>query len=174
MHYFLRLDMWQRPDEIFLSQGKYIVEIMQRFRVMDCNSMATPIVTNPKILSDSSLDLVDTMMYKQLIRYLMYLVNTIPDICFAVNTLSQYMAKPRHVHWITTKHVLRYLHGTVGYGLRYVSYGEVKLQGYTYSEWEGSVVDQKITSGCCLSLRSCMISCLSRKQTLVALSTIEA
>jgi hypothetical protein len=142
--------------------------------MMDCNSMATPIVTNLKILSDSSSNLVDTMMYKQLIGYLMYLVNTILDICFVVNTLSQYMVDPRHVLWITTKHVLRYLHGTVGYGLRYVSDGEVKLQGYTYSELEGSAVDQKSTSGCCLSLGSCMISWLKRKQTSVALSTIEA
>jgi hypothetical protein len=137
--------------------------------MMDCNSMATPMVTNMKILSDSSSDLVDTMMYRKLIGSLMYLVNTIPDICFVVNTLSQYMVEPRHVHWIATKHVLRYLHGTVGYGFRYVSDGEVKLQGYTDSEWEGSAVDQKSTSGCCLSLGSCMISWLSRKQTSVAL-----
>jgi hypothetical protein len=44
------------------------------------------------------------------------------------------MVEPRHVHWIAAKHVLRYLHGTVGYGLRYVSDGEVKLQGYTNSD----------------------------------------
>jgi hypothetical protein len=79
----------------------------------------------------------------------MYLVNTRPDICFAVNTLSQYMVEPRHVHWIVGKHVLRYLHGTIGYGLRYVSDGDVKLQGYTNYDWEGSVVDRKNTSRCC-------------------------
>jgi hypothetical protein len=94
----------------------------------------------------------------------MYLVNTRSDICFVVNTLSQYMVEPRHVHWIETKHVLRYLHGTVGYGLRYVSDGEVKLQGYTDSDWVGSAVDQKITSGCCFNLGSGMISWLSRKR----------
>jgi hypothetical protein len=53
------------------------------------------------------------------------------------------MVEPRHVHWIVAKHVLRYLHGTVGYGLRYVSDGDVKLQGYTDSDWVGSVVDQE-------------------------------
>jgi hypothetical protein len=114
------------------------------------------------------------MMYRQLIGSLMYLVNTRPDICFAVSTLSQYMVEPRHVHWIAAKHVLRYLHGTVGYGLRYVSDGDVKLQGYTDSDWAGSAVDRKSTSGCCFSLGSGMISWLSRKQTSVALSTTEA
>jgi hypothetical protein len=58
----------------------------------------------------------------------MYLVNTRPNIFFAVSTLSQFMVEPRHFHWVATKHVLRYLRGTVGYGLRYVSGGEVRLQ----------------------------------------------
>jgi hypothetical protein len=97
------LEVWQRPDEIFLSQGKYTVEILQRFRMMDCKSMATPMVMNLKLLSDSSSYLVDPTMYRQLIGSLMYLVNTRPDICFAVNTLSQYMVEPRHVHWIASK-----------------------------------------------------------------------
>ena len=57
----------------------------------------------------------------------MYLVNTRSDICFVVKNLSHYMVDPRHVHWIAIKHVLRYQHGTVGYGLRYVSDGYVKL-----------------------------------------------
>jgi hypothetical protein len=73
------------------------------------------------------------MMYGQLIGSLMYMVNIRPNICFAMNTLSQYMVEPRHVHLVTTKHVLRYLHGTIGYGLRYVLDDEVKLQGYTDS-----------------------------------------
>jgi hypothetical protein len=84
------------------------------------------------------------------------------------------MVEPRHVHCIVAKHVLRYLHGTVGYGLRYVSDGEVKLQGYTNFDWAGSAVDRKSTSGCCFSLGSGMISWLSRKQTSVALSTADA
>jgi hypothetical protein len=84
------------------------------------------------------------------------------------------MVEPRHVHLVETKHVLRYLHGTVGYGLRYVSDGEVKLQGYIDSDWARSAVDQKSTSGCCFSLGSGMISWLSRKQSSVALSTTEA
>jgi hypothetical protein len=81
------------------------------------------------------------------------------------------MVEPKHVHLVATKHVLRYLHGTVGYGLRYVSDGEVKLHGYTNSDWVGSAVDRKSRSGCCCSLGSGMISWLSIKQSLVALST---
>jgi hypothetical protein len=148
-------------------------EILQRFGMMACKSMATLMMTNLKLLSDSSSDLVDPTMYRQLIGSLMYLVKTRPNICFAVYALSQYMVEPRHVHWIAAKHVLRYICGTLGYGLRYVSDGEMKLQGYTDSDWAGSIVDRKSTLGCCFSLGSSMISWLSRKQMSVALSTIE-
>jgi hypothetical protein len=62
MHCFLGLEVWQRSDEIFLSQGKYTIEILQRFEMMDCKSMTTPMMTNLKLLSDSSSDLVDPIM----------------------------------------------------------------------------------------------------------------
>jgi hypothetical protein len=74
------LELWQRQDEIFLSQGIYTVDILQRFGMMDCKSMTTPMVMNLKLLSDSFLDLVDPMMYRELIESLMYLVNTRSDI----------------------------------------------------------------------------------------------
>jgi hypothetical protein len=175
VHHFLGLEVWQRPSEIFLEQGKYIVEILSKFGMMDCKSMATPMMTNLKKLSDSASDsdLVDPTMYMQLIGSLMYLVNTRSDICFAVSSLSQFMFEPRQFHWVSAKHVLRYLHGIVGYGLRYVSGGEVRLQGYIDSDWAGSAVDIKSTSGCCFSLGTTKISRISRKQTSVAISTIE-
>jgi hypothetical protein len=108
MHYFLGLEVWQRTDEIFLSQGKYIVDILYRFGMLDCKSMSTPMVSNINKLheSDSESDLVDPSMYKQLIGSLMYLIHTRLDICFAVSTLSQFMSELRHRHWIAAKHVL--------------------------------------------------------------------
>jgi len=131
LHYFLGLEVWQGPDGIFLRQGKYTVEIMQRFGMMDCKSMPTPMVANLKLLSDTSSDRVDATIYRQMIGSLMYLTNTRPDICFFVNTLNQYMVEPRRVHWIAAKHVLRYLKGTVEYGLNYEADHEISLQGYT-------------------------------------------
>jgi hypothetical protein len=99
----------------------------------------------------------------------MYLVNTKPDICFAVNTLSQFMVEPRRVHWVAEKHVLRYLCGTVDYGLDYQRGDEVRLVGYTNSDWEGCVSDRKNTSGCCFGLGSTVVSWFSQKQKSVAL-----
>jgi hypothetical protein len=152
MHYFLGLEVWQRSDEISLSQGKYTVEILKTFKMMDCKSMATPMMISLKLPSESSSDLVDPTMYIQLIGSLMYMVNTRSDICLAVNASILYMVKPRHVHWLSTKHMLRYLCGTIEYGLRYGSNGYVKVQGYTNSDWAGSAMDRKSTSGYCFNL----------------------
>ena len=68
------------------------------------------------LLSDASLESVDATMYHQIIGSLMYLTNTRPNICFAMNTLSQYLIDPRHVHLTAGNNILRYLKGTVDYG----------------------------------------------------------
>jgi hypothetical protein len=92
--------------------------------------MSTLMVTNLNLLSDTSLETVDATMYRQMIGSLMYLTNTRLYTCFSMNMLSQYMVEPRGVHLIATKHVLKYLKGTVDYGLKYVSDHEIRLQGY--------------------------------------------
>ena len=63
MHYFLGMEVWQNVDGISLGQGKYAVEILKRFRMMDCKSITTPMASKPKLLSDASLETIDTMMY---------------------------------------------------------------------------------------------------------------
>jgi hypothetical protein len=88
MHYFLGLEVWQSPERIFLNQGKYTVEILKRFDMLECKSMNTPMEEKLKLLVDTSSDLIDATLYRQVIGSLMYLTNTRPDICFAVNTLS--------------------------------------------------------------------------------------
>eukprot|EP00253_Pinus_taeda_P025854 PITA_25854 len=89
------------------------------------------------------------------------------------NTLSQHMVEPHHTHWIGAKNLLRYLRGTITYGLRY-TVGDVRLLGYTDFDWAGNVLDRKSTSGCCFSLGFASISWMSKKQKSVALSTAEA
>ena len=98
MHYFLGLEVWQKPGEIILSQGKYAMEILKRFGMMDCKYMTTPMTTNLKLLGDTSSGMIDATLYRKMIGSLMYLANTQTDICFAVNSLSQYMVDPRQVH----------------------------------------------------------------------------
>ena len=101
--------------------------------MMDCNSLATPMTMNLKKLSADvvGLNVIDLMMYRQLVGSLMYLVNTILDIFLVVSILFQFMCDPMQMHWVDVKHVLRYLCGTIGYGLRYTSSSDMALVGYS-------------------------------------------
>ena len=140
--------------------------------MMDC--MTTPMESNLKLLTDASLETIDATMYHQMIGSLMYLTNTRPYICFAVNTLSQFLTDPRHVHLIAAKHIMRNLKGIVDYGIKYEENQKINLEGYVDSDWAGSAIDRKSTLGCCFSMGSGVISWFSRKQSCVALSTAEA
>ena len=108
--------------------------------------------SNLNLLSVASSESIDATMYCQLIYFLMYLTNTRLDICFVVNTL-------RHVHLMVANHVVRYLKGTVEYGLKYDTNLKINLEDYVDSEWPDSAIDTKSTSLC------------SRKQSCMALST---
>ena len=152
MHYFLGLKVWKFPDEFFLNQGKYAVEILEGFRMLDCKEMNTPMVTNLNLLNDDSSERVYVAQYRKINVSLMYLKNTRPDILFVVNTLIQYMVEPKNVQLIATKHVMRYLKGTLDYGLRHAVDIEFRLYGYTDLNWAGSAEDIKRTSRCCFSL----------------------
>jgi hypothetical protein len=174
MHYLLGLEVWQSPERIFLNQGKYTVEILKRFDMLECKPMNTPMEAKLKLLVDTSSKLIDPTLYRQIIGSLMYLTNTRLDICFVVNTLSQFLVEPGHVHLVDAKHVMRYLKGAIDYGLIYDGGHDFTLSGYTDADWAGSVSDRKSTSGCCFSLGSVMILWQSKKQSSMALSTVEA
>ena len=97
---------------------------------MDRKAIATPMALNLKLLCDASSDSVDAMMYHHIIGSLICLANMILDICFVVNTLSQFPTSPRHVHLIIAKHILRYLKVTVEYGLKYDMNRKTNMCGY--------------------------------------------
>jgi hypothetical protein len=173
MHYFLGLEVWHSPERIFLNQGKYTVKILKRFDMLKCKPMNTPMEAKLKLLVDTSLDLIDVTLYRQIIGSLMYLMNTRPDICFTVNTLSKFLVEPICVHLVAAKHVMRYLKGTIDCGLSYDGDHDFTLSGYNDADWAGIFSDKKRTSGC-FSLGSTMISWQSRKQSSIALITVEA
>ena len=97
MNYYLGMEVWQEDGHVFLGQGKYAADVLRRFRMEDCKPMSIPMITNWKKLHASEGELVDPTLFRQLIGSLMYLVNTRPDMSFAVNTLSQFMVEPRRV-----------------------------------------------------------------------------
>eukprot|EP00253_Pinus_taeda_P034018 PITA_34018 len=138
MHYFLGMEVWQRDGEEFVSQGKYANEIIRRFHMDMCKPMETPLTGNWRKEDATLGEVIATTVYWQLVGSLMYLVNTQPDLCFAMNQLSQAMVQPTKLFWKVVKHVLRYLRGTTQYGLWYKRIEGKKLQGFI--DADGQVV----------------------------------
>ena len=157
------------------------MKILETFGMVDCKPVTTSMELNFKNLCGNATgpELGNDFEYRQLIGALMFLVNTHTDICFPVNTLSQYMVDPHHIQWVVTKNLLRYLQGTITHGLRYTTenvrlHGNVRMHGYSNVDWADNVVDHKRTFGWCFSLGSASISWMSRKQKSVSLSTAKA
>ena len=132
--------------------------------MLDCKVTTTHMAFNLKLLCDASSESVDATMYRQMIGSLMYLTNTRPDICFAVNTL-------RHFHLMIAKHAVRYLKGTVEYGIKYEANQKINLEVYVDSYWAGSAIDRKSTLRCYFSMGSSVISWFGRMESCMALST---
>ena len=108
--------------------------------------MNTPMETKLKLLVYTSLELVVVILYRKIIGSLMYLMNTRPDICFDVSTLSQYLVEPRRVHLVSAKHVMIYLKGMLDFGFCYNGDQDFALIGYIDSHWAGSVSNINSTS----------------------------
>eukprot|EP00253_Pinus_taeda_P024716 PITA_24716 len=174
LHYFLGLEIWQRSDGLFVSQGKYAWEILEKFNMHGCKPVDTPLPGGWRKEDATLAEVVDATIYRQLVGSLMYLVNTRPDICYAVNQLSQAMVKPTNLLWKVGKHVLCYIRGTSGYGLWYRKEDEVKLCGFMDADWVGSPTDRKRTSGGIFSIESTTISWYNKKRISVALSSAKA
>lgn len=92
--------------------------------MMDYKSMDTPTAMILKKIQDCYSGLIDPSMYRKLIGSLNYLVNTRLDIWYVVNTLNQFLVEPHHVHWVATKHIMRYLQRIIEYCLKYLFNGE--------------------------------------------------
>lgn len=126
----------------------------------------------------SKADPVDVKMYREVVGSLIYIMTcTRPDLCWIVSRLSQHLSEPNENHWLTDKHVLRYLKGTIHHKLCYRKCEtDLKLTAYSDSDWVADLSDRRSTTGFCVSLTDSgpPISWKSKKQVTVALSTCEA
>lgn len=174
LHYCLGLEIWREKDKTMVTQSKYAREILERFNMYECKAVSTPLDQNVKLSSVDETKEVDGTLYQQLVGSLNYLTTTRPDISYSVSILSQYMAKPLESHWIAAKKVLRYLKGTVNFGLMYADNCNVELTGYSDSDWARNPNDRKSTSGYAFNIGSGVMSWSSKKQPTVSLSSIEA
>lgn len=174
LHHFLGIGVQQSKCGIFISQEKYAAQVLEKFNMMNANPVSTPCVAGLKLCKNGEGKFVDPTIFRSLVGNLMYLTATRPDIMYAVSLISRFMEKPFSNHWEAAKRILRYVKGTIDYGIFYEAHVPVKLVGYTDSDLGGSIDDSRSTSGYAFNLGSGIISWCSKKQPVVALSTTEA
>jgi hypothetical protein len=150
------------------------LDILKKFRKMSCKLATTPLEVGSKLYGHDDSKSIDITLYHQLVGSLIYLTTTQPDISFAVSMVSRFMSNPKEIHWKEAKRILRYLRGTIGYGLIYRSTEDFRLIGYTDSDWAGCMDDRKSTSGYSFSMGSTTVAWSTKKQPTVSLSTTEA
>ena len=119
MHYFLGIEIAQSDVGIFLSQKKYVRDILDIFQMHDCNSVNTPVEWGLKLHKDPEGIKINSTLYKQIVGSLMYLTTTRPNIMYFVSLISRYMENPTEMHLLASKRILRYLQGTREFELFY-------------------------------------------------------
>ncbi|KAK2392639.1 putative mitochondrial protein [Trifolium repens] len=175
--YFLGMELLETSGGIVLHQAKYAKEILRKFEMVDCNSSVTPADTKVKIEDDDTSEAVDSTMFRQLVGSLRYLCQSRPDISYAVGYISRFMSKPLKSHFLAAKRILRYINGTVHYGVLfpYSSNREtLELVGFSDADWCGDKIERKSTSGYLFKFQGAPVSWCSKKQSVIALSSCEA
>jgi hypothetical protein len=112
LHYYLSIEMKQSVSGNSLSQGAYMMKILERSDMTGCNPCHIPMETRLKMRKQSTQPLVDATAYRSIVRSLRYLVNTRPDLAFAVGYVSHFLVEPREDHLAAVKKILRYVAGT--------------------------------------------------------------
>ncbi|XP_062158954.1 uncharacterized mitochondrial protein AtMg00810-like [Alnus glutinosa] len=171
--YFLGIQASRQLHALYLTQSKYVTNLLRRTHMDGAKPTSTPCSTARKLSRFDGDPLSDPSEYRHIVGALQYCTLTRPDIAYSVNQLFQLLHSPTTIHMVAAKRVLRYLKGTLDFGLHYTS-GSLQLNGYCDSDWAGSPDDRKSTTGYGIYLGSCLISWAAKKQSVVAKSSTEA
>ena len=147
MKCFLGLQIAQNSDGIFLSQVKYLKDLLKIFVSESCKPIGTPMITGHKLSSKDETPTIEQKKYRSMIGGLQYLTHTRPDIENAVGIVARFQANPKEYNYAIVKRIFRYLKGTSDYGIWYDRSSDFTLCAYTNVDWEGSMDDKKRTNG---------------------------
>ncbi|GJS82347.1 putative ribonuclease H-like domain-containing protein [Tanacetum coccineum] len=172
--FFLGLQVNLKDDGIFISQDKYVADILKKFDFSTVKTASTPIETNKALLKDEEAEDVDVHLYRSMIGSLMYLIDSRLDIMFAGCACARFQVTPKVSHLHAVKRIFRYLKGQPKLGLWYPRDSPFDLEAFSDSDYAGASLVRKSTTGGCQFLSKRLISWQCKNQTLVANSTTEA
>ncbi|KAI3667117.1 hypothetical protein L6452_42165 [Arctium lappa] len=171
--FFLGLQVKQQKDGIFISESKYVKDILVKYGLSDSNPASTPMETHKQITADLEGEDVHFHLYTSMIGSLMYLTTSRPDIIFPVCVCARFQVKPKQSHLQAGKRIFKYLREKPRLGLWYPYESTFDLIAYSDSDLGGANMDRKFTSGGCQLLGARLVSWQCKKQTTVSLSTTE-
>ncbi|KAI3685126.1 hypothetical protein L6452_34360 [Arctium lappa] len=170
---FLGLQAKQQNYGVFISQSKYVKDILDKYGLTDSNPASTPMETHKQITADLEGEDVDVHLYRSMIGSLMYLTASRPDIMFPVCVCARFQVKPKQSHLQAVKRIFRYLREQPRLGLWYPYESNFHLIAFSDSDLGGANMDRKSTSGGCQLLGARLVSWQCKKQTTMSLSTTE-
>ena len=142
-----------------LSQLKYTLDLLKKFSMTECKLCSTPVCAKKQLSSSDGDPLADATVYRQLVGSLQYLTFTRPDIAYAIHHVAQFMSNPRSTHLLAAKRILRYLKGTVGFGLFYRQLApSLTIRSYFDADWADFLDIRRFTTGFYMFLGPNLIS----------------
>ena len=172
--YFLGFEAYRDCNGIFLSQHKYVLDLLKKANMLQANPCSTPMSMGKKLSKDDSPPFDQPTVYRSIVGGLQYLTMTRLDISFSVNKLSQFLQSPTENHWNSCKRVLRYLKGTSMYGLLFQHVDRMVLYGFSDADYANCPDDKRSVTGYAIYLGSNLIAWRAQKQKGVARSSAES
>jgi hypothetical protein len=145
--FFLGLQITQRYEGMFISQEKYLSEMLKRFQMEDLKPVGTPMVTGCKLSKDDNSPDVDQSSYRSMIGSLLYITASCPDIMHVVGMVGRYQFSPKQSHLLVVKRIFRYLKETMNYGPWYPKNQNFQLSIYSDVDWANCMDERKSSSG---------------------------
>ena len=177
LDYFLGLQVKKiAAGGLHLSQTKYVTDLLCKAKMQLAKSVSTPMTTGEKLISHGSEPVRDAKLYRSIVGALQYVTITRPELAFSVNKVCQFMQDPLELHWKAVKRILRYLSGTLDFGLelKAVPIEDLNLVGFSDADWASDPNDRRSTSGFCVYFGNNLISWSSKKQHTISRSSTEA
>ncbi|XP_021767835.1 uncharacterized protein LOC110732199 [Chenopodium quinoa] len=174
LKYFLGIEVSRSGSGIFLNQRKYILDLLRDQNMENCNAAPFPMSKGLRLNMDNGDLLGDPEVYRRLIGKLLYLNMSRPGISYVVQQISQFLGAPRKPHFDAALHVLRYLKGSLNFGLFYPTNSDFVLTGYNDADWGTCSDSGRSLTGYCVFLGNSLISWKTKKQKVVSKSSTEA